>query len=110
MPLKRGVSWLVGFLPDDHIYVNRVGIFGLACASYWWSRIAGCGVRLLHELLGPTMPIELLIFADDVESLGTSAGAARCYAVLLIPLHAVVPIQVGEATWWLASGVDWTFQ
>ena len=56
------------------------------------------------------MPIELLIFADDVESLGTSAGAARCYAVLLIPLHAVVPIQVGEATWWLASGVDWTFQ
>ena len=62
---------------DDHIYVNNVGTFGLACASYWWSRIAGAGVRLVHELLGPEMPIELLIFADDVESIAASPGGRR---------------------------------
>ena len=62
---------------DDYIYVNRVGTFGLACASYWWSRIAGSGIRLIHELLGPQMPIELLIFADDVEAIAASPGGRR---------------------------------
>ena len=40
-------------------------------------RIAGCGVRLVDELLGPTMHIELLILADDLESLGANAGGRR---------------------------------
>ena len=60
-----------------YIYVNKVGTFGLACASYWWSRIAGSGIRLIHELLGPQMPIELLIFADDVEAIAASPGGRR---------------------------------
>ena len=76
-PEERGLLACRILPTDDHIYVNRVGTFGLACASYWWSRIAGCGVRLVHELLGPSMPIELLIFADDVESLATDAGGRR---------------------------------
>ena len=76
-PSERGLLACRILPTDHHIYVNRVGTFGVACASYWWSRIAGSGVRLIHELLGPEMPIELLIFADDVESLGANAGGRR---------------------------------
>lgn len=31
----------------------------------------------MHELLGPQMPIELLIFADDVEAIAASPGGRR---------------------------------
>ena len=27
------------------VYVNLVGTFGLSCASYWWTRVAACGLR-----------------------------------------------------------------
>lgn len=59
---------------DNFIYVNKVGTFGVACtcASYWWSRISGAGVRLVHELA-----IEILIFADDIEAIAADAGGRR---------------------------------
>ena len=39
--------------PDSQIvYVNNVGTFGLSPASYWWTRIAACGIRATHHLLG----------------------------------------------------------
>ena len=41
------------------VYVNRVGTFGLSCASYWWTRIAACGLRLTYHLLGPNFPLDL---------------------------------------------------
>ena len=59
---KNNIYWPIfncSGLDDPYVYINKVGTFGLACASYWWSRIAGSGVRLVHELLGPQMPIEL---------------------------------------------------
>jgi len=62
---------------DNFIYVNKVGTFGVACASYWWSRISGAGVRLVHELLGRDMAIEILIFADDIEAVAAHAGGRR---------------------------------
>eukprot|EP00435_Cladocopium_sp_Y103_P066703 s951_g29.t1 len=76
-PEERGLLACRVADDDKYIYINRVGTFGLACASYWWSRIAGAGVRLVHELLGPEMPIEALIFADDLEALAADAGGRR---------------------------------
>ena len=32
---------------DPFIFINRVGTFGVASASYWWGRIAASGIRLL---------------------------------------------------------------
>ena len=55
------------------VYVNLVGTFGISCASYWWSRIAVRGLRLTHHLLGPEYPIDMLFYADDLESLGCGA-------------------------------------
>ena len=62
---------------DDHIFINRVGTFGVASASYWWGRIAAAGIRLTHEIIGPQRPIEMLIFADDLESLGAGLEGRR---------------------------------
>ena len=31
----------------------------------------------MHEMLGPQMPVELLIFADDLEAIASSAGGRR---------------------------------
>eukprot|EP00435_Cladocopium_sp_Y103_P003644 s2140_g1.t1 len=62
---------------DEYIYINRVGTFGVVSASYWWGRIASAGIRLTHELIGPERPIEMLIFADDLETLGASLEGRR---------------------------------
>ena len=62
---------------DEHIFINRVGTFGVASASYWWGRIAASGIRLNHGLIGPERPIEMLIFAGDLESLGAGLEGRR---------------------------------
>ena len=60
--------------PDSQtVYVNLVGTFGLSCASYWWTRIAACGLRLTYHLLGPSFPLDMLLYADDLESTGRGA-------------------------------------
>ena len=59
------------------VYVNRVGTFGLSCASYWWTRIAACGLRLTYHLLGPGFPLDLLLYADDLEAMGRGPRGRR---------------------------------
>ena len=59
--------------PDSQlVYVNKVGTFG---DYYWWTRIAVCGIRTTHHLFfwGAGCPLELLLYADDLESLGIGA-------------------------------------
>ena len=76
-PSERGLLACKINPKDDFIFINRVGTFGVASASYWWGRIAGSGLRLIHELLGPDLPVELLIFADDLEALGADLRGRR---------------------------------
>ena len=59
------------------VYVNQVGTFGLSCASYWWTRIAACGLRLTYHLLGPDFPLDLLLYADDLEAMGKGPRGRR---------------------------------
>ena len=59
-----------GQLDDSCVYINKVGTFGVNCANYWWTRIAACGIRATHHLLG-RCPIDMLLYADDLESLAT---------------------------------------
>ena len=49
--------------------MNKVGTFGVSCASYWWTRISAVGIRATHHLLGPEFMLDLLLYADDLESL-----------------------------------------
>ena len=60
-----------GQLDESCVYINKVGTFGVNCASYWWTRIAACGIRATHHLLG-RCPRDLLLYADDLESVATT--------------------------------------
>ena len=60
---------------DTEIYINKVGTFGVASASYWWTRISGAGLRLTHELLAKKHSEKHLLYADDLDFL--SNGPSR---------------------------------
>ena len=66
---------------DNVVYYNKVGTFGVASASYWWSRIFAAIVRAVHYLLGKDFPIDMLVYADDIECLG--AGKAGRKGIVL---------------------------
>ncbi|CAE7939626.1 unnamed protein product, partial [Symbiodinium necroappetens] len=53
------------------VYVNLVGTFGLSCG------IAACGLRLTYHLLGPDFPLDLLLYADDLEAMGKGPRQRR---------------------------------
>ena len=55
---------------DPYVYVNKIGTFGVSSTPYWWSRLSGALLRLVHYLLGPEVPIEMLLYADDLETMG----------------------------------------
>ena len=55
-------------LEEHEVWFNLVGTFGIASAAYWWARLFGGLVRLLHGLLGPRWVLELLAYADDLEA------------------------------------------
>ena len=67
---EQGFLGCVVTSDDGWVYVNKVGTFGVASTPYWWGRLSGSLVRLAHYLLGPSVPLELLLYADDLEALG----------------------------------------
>lgn len=74
---------------DEYIYVNRVGTFGIASTPYWWGRLSGSLIRLCHYLIGPGVPVELLLYADDLEAMGIGKRG-RIGAVLAFVFLAMV--------------------
>jgi hypothetical protein len=49
---------------QEGLWINRVGTFGLTCASYWWGRLAAGIARLVIRFFAQRWVIQLL-FADD---------------------------------------------
>ena len=39
--------------PEDIIWFNTVGTYGVGSAAYWWSRPSSLMVRLMHYVLSP---------------------------------------------------------
>ena len=56
-------------LEPGHVWINNVGTFGVASASYWWSRVISGVCRAMYALLGGAHHLDLLVFADDMEFL-----------------------------------------
>jgi hypothetical protein len=54
-------------LRDHSVWINLCGTFGIACAAYWWSRLMGALTRCIHGILGPSLPLELLVYVDDLQ-------------------------------------------
>ena len=71
---------------EDTIYVNRVGTFGVGSTPYWWGRLSGALLRLCHALIGPGVPLEMLLYADDLEVMSVGRlgriGAVKCYVLM----------------------------
>lgn len=74
---------------DTFVYINKVGTFGIGSASYWWSRISGAGLRLTFQLLGPNNPLEMLLFADDLEALGPGVKGRKAVVLAYLYLAAL---------------------
>ncbi len=51
--------------PEEHVWLNCVGTFGVSSAAYWWSRLSSAVGRITMMLLGNTWTF-LLLYADDI--------------------------------------------
>ena len=74
------------------VWLNCVGTYGMASASYYWSRAAaGLIVRLTHYVLGGSLPMELLLYVDDFLFLAESQPQVEAigFAVFFLSLLGV---------------------
>ena len=51
--------------PGGDVYLNKCGTFGISSAAYWWGRLAAAVQRSGLYVLGPLLPLWVLLFADD---------------------------------------------
>ena len=77
------------------VYINKVGTFGIASVSYWWSRVAAALGRLSQYLVGPSATTWLV--ADDfhLEAGGESYRQAL-FAFFSLCAVAGVPLSCGK--------------
>ena len=101
-------------LDEGLVWVNMVGTFGIASAAYWWSRLSGCLLRCVYGLLGPLNPLDMLLYADDLELLGINARERRSMVLALFYLALLgVPMKLskfhgGFRVEWIGLYVDYT--
>ena len=78
VPIDRRDLHLLGsqVRPGGKVYVNTVGTFGVASASYYWPRIGSALGRLTHYLSGDTAQSWHLLVADDFH-LDAGGGSYR---------------------------------
>ena len=81
LPAEHG--YLACRLSEKTVWCNKVGTFGISSASYWWSRLAGALLRCCQGLLGSSNPLDLLLFADDINLL-LDGSKERRSAVFLV--------------------------
>ncbi|CAE7463581.1 unnamed protein product, partial [Symbiodinium pilosum] len=73
---------------DAFVYVNCVGTFRVASAGYWWSRISGGGIRLMHHITGRRL-LELLLYADDLKAVAGDRAGRRGIVISYASLAAL---------------------
>ena len=99
-------------LDNEHIWWNLVGTFGISSAAYWWARLIGGVIRLLHGLLGARWPLELLTYADAVEATaGNAQEREGITLVIFILLTLGVPMKLskfrgGFQVEWVGLAID----
>ena len=70
--LREEWGMLACQLRPGRIWANCVGTFGISSAAYWWSKLDSGVLRAVYCMLGPDLPLELLLFADDIEMTATT--------------------------------------
>ena len=77
------------------VYVNKVGTFGIASASYWWSRVATALRRLSQYLVGQSASTWHLLVADDFH---LEAGE-ECYRQALFAFFSLCVVSGVPLSW-----------
>ena len=88
--------------PGGWVYVNKVGTFGVASASYWWSRVAGAIGRIAQYVPAHSAHTWHLLVADDYQL--DSSGPA--YREAIISFFVVCSLVGVPLSWSKTAGGD----
>ena len=89
-------------VPGGNVFVNTVGTFGIASASYYWSRVAAAIGRLSQYLVARAATTWHMLVADDY-LLECGGAASRSGLTLFFVLCASVGVPL---SWHKTSGGD----
>ena len=98
---------------DQCVYVNKVGTFGITSTPYWWTRLSGALLRLVHYFMVPGTVVEFLLYADDLEGVGVgrrgriSLVIAYCIMAALGAPFKWSKQRGGTATEWVGLTTDY---
>ena len=70
-------------------WLNCCGTFGFSSAAYWFARLMSGIVRMVYMILGPELPLDALLFADDLEVIAETPKERRSILVFICLLFAV---------------------
>jgi hypothetical protein len=91
---------------EEEVKVNTVCTYGVGSAAYWWSRIGGAAIRMLHYIIGRWASFWLLFYADD----GMLTAKGRNFYEVLIAAMALLTVFGFPLKWEkLGGGItfDW---
>ena len=76
-------------LEEGTVWLNCVGTFGMASASYWWGRVSGGLIRCAYLLNGNDRNFDCLLFADDTEFLAKDRSERKSVIRAVLALWAL---------------------
>ncbi len=94
------------------VYVYVVGVFGISSIAYWWSRLGGAAIRVLHTVADSAMELWLLLMADDikVESTAEQPRLPLLFTLLFLEVLGIPlswkKIHGGAMLQWIGYQVD----
>ena len=94
-------------LEEGRIWINTVGTYGIASASYWFGRFAAATiVRLGYYVAGQDADVEILLYADDYLLLaGRAEDIVLCGSLLFLLAALGVPMKWSKSRG--GSEFDW---
>ena len=68
------------------VYVFKVGVFGVSSIAYWWARLGGAAIRIVHHVMDVADELWVLLMADDLKIESTCARPAMPILATLLLL------------------------
>ncbi len=97
---------------DGDVFIYVVGVFGISSIAYWWSRMGGAAIRIIHGLLEAEMEVWIMMLADDIKAESTSVSPVPAILFVLLALELLgIPlswkkVHGGGSMAWIGYQVD----